>query len=143
MHPLLSGVPWTFKGIIQCSGGNTAQSFVSRFLLNKSILGRDPVTGVRTMPSKTVEKVDGDVERGLSDSYLYNDTIHTLYFDKVSVRVRDKRSPKGKQVLLHSLDGAASAGRSNSRPVLGIPGLTTQATSLPSWVHRAQERPPS
>jgi hypothetical protein len=50
-------------------------------------------------------KTNIDVEGGMSDDvYLHNDTIETIYWDNVSVTLKDKH-------LLDSIDGAASAGQ--------------------------------
>lgn len=68
------------------------------------------------MASATPEKVDGDVERGSGDIHLYNSIIHTLYFEKVTVKTKDKKLQEGK-LLLDSLDGAAYAGLLTMKPV--------------------------
>jgi hypothetical protein len=50
-------------------------------------------------------KTNVDVEVGtLDDVYLHNDTVKTIYWDDVSVKLKDKH-------LLDSIDGAASAGQ--------------------------------
>jgi hypothetical protein len=48
-----------------------------------------------------------DVEKASSDVHLYNDTIDSLYWDRVSVKVKAKTNDKH---LLTAIDGAASAG---------------------------------
>ena len=56
-------------------------------------------------------KVEVDVEKASKDTHLQNDTIDTLYWNKVSVKVNDKKKRQDKH-LLDSIDGAASAGLS-------------------------------
>jgi hypothetical protein len=52
-------------------------------------------------------EVGMDVEKASSDVHLYNDTIDSLYWDRVSVKVKAKTNDKH---LLTAIDGAASAG---------------------------------
>jgi hypothetical protein len=49
-------------------------------------------------------KTNVDVESVSDDAYLHNDTIESIYWDNVSVKLKDKD-------LLDSIDGAASAGQ--------------------------------
>jgi hypothetical protein len=56
------------------------------------------------------QKAGMDLEKASSDVHLYNDTIDSLYWDRVSVKVKAKTSDKH---LLSAIDGAASAGESN------------------------------
>lgn len=57
------------------------------------------------MVSSEKPKAEVDVEKASKDTYLQNDIIDNLYWNKVSVDVNDKR-------LLDSIDGAALAGLS-------------------------------
>lgn len=54
----------------------------------------------------TTEKTD--LESGSIDVHLYNDTIDTISWDKVSVMVENKKLRKDKY-LIDSVDGAASS----------------------------------
>lgn len=58
------------------------------------------------------KEVDLDIERASNDVHLYNETIDTFYWDRVSVTVHDK-TLRGDKNLLDSIDGAASAGQSS------------------------------
>ena len=55
--------------------------------------------------------LDFDVEN--TSDYLYNATVNTLYWDKVSVKLKNKQ-PLHSKYILDSIDGAASAGQSSS-----------------------------
>jgi hypothetical protein len=54
---------------------------------------------------------DVDVEKTAGDAHLHNETINTLYWDKVSVKIQDKKLRREK-LLLDGIDGTASAGQS-------------------------------
>jgi hypothetical protein len=51
-----------------------------------------------------------DVEATSDDLHLRNDTINTLFWEKVTVKVHDRSLGKEK-CLLHSINGDASAGQ--------------------------------
>ncbi len=63
------------------------------------------------MVSDKTKEVDVDVERALNDVHLHNDTIDSLYWDNVLVKVNDTKRHHHKH-LLDSIDGSASAGQS-------------------------------
>jgi hypothetical protein len=58
------------------------------------------------------KEVDLDLERASNDVHLHNETIDTLSWDKISVKILDKATHSDKY-LLNSIDGAASAGQSS------------------------------
>jgi hypothetical protein len=63
--------------------------------------------------SQERKEVAIDAETGPNDLHLHNDTIHTLHWDKISVKVYNKTLHTDKY-LLNSIDGAASAGQQRS-----------------------------
>lgn len=65
--------------------------------------------------SQERKEVDIDVETGPNDLHLHNDTIHTLHWDKISVKFYNKTLRTDKY-LLNSIDGAASAGQLSQKP---------------------------
>ena len=58
--------------------------------------------------SDNPKEVDLDLERATHD-HLHNGIVDTIYWEKISVKVQDKTTGNAKH-LLHSINGAASAG---------------------------------
>ena len=51
-----------------------------------------------------------DVETASHDIHLHNDTVETLFWDNLSVKIHDKKSGKDKYVLQY-IDGDVQAGK--------------------------------
>lgn len=77
--------------------------------------------------SSRPEEANGqlDLEKAADDVHLHNDTVNTLYWDKICVKVEDKTSRQDRY-LLDSIDGAALAGQSS---VLIVSTLRTEQHS--------------
>jgi hypothetical protein len=76
-----------------------------------------------------------DVEKASSDVHLHNDTIDSLYWDRVSVKVKAKTNDKH---LLTAIDGAASAGESNMIPTTPISVHCHSGRTSPTIIDRIQ-----
>ena len=59
--------------------------------------------------TKMVKSKYDDVETASHDIHLHNDTVDTLFWDNLSVKIRDKKTGTDKHILQY-IDGDVQAG---------------------------------
>ncbi len=68
-----------------------------------------------SVTAKMVKTHFDDVETASNDIHLHNDTVDTLFWDNISVKIHDKSTGKDKYIL-QDVDGDVQAGTSGSIP---------------------------
>ena len=104
-------------------------------------MSKAPSVNTRMLKSKL-----DDVETASHDIHLHNDTVDTLFWDNLSVKIHDKKSGKDKYILQY-IDGDVQAGM-ELEPTLGstlifgthITDSILQVIWWPSWALRGPAR---